>query len=172
MNSKNKRFRRISTIKVESPKNAIPKRNSFFAFGFFLFIFFVLYLSIKDFDMPKSSSIENINKVDAEPHIKQRLKIEDNNNNIDSYESIDGTYSYYDNSARLKITISGNFWSGITMMVTGFGSDNDNQNAQYDNGIVKGNDLYESSGMVKVGHINGNSLNTSVGGQSVTLWKS
>ena len=57
------------------------------------------------------------------------------------------------------------------MMVTGFGSDYDNQNAQYDNGIVKGNDLYESSGMVKVGYVNGNSLTTSIGGQSVTLSK-
>lgn len=86
-------------------------------------------------------------------------------------ESIDGTYSYRDNSAELVIRISGNSWSGKTMMVTGFGSDYDNQNAQYDNGIVKGNDLYESSGMVKVGYVNGNSLTTSVGGQSVTLRK-
>lgn len=86
-------------------------------------------------------------------------------------ETTDGTYSYNDNSAELVITISGNSWSGKTMMVSGFGSDYDNQNAQYDNGIVKGNDLYESSGMVKVGYINGNSLTTSVGGQSVTLRK-
>ena len=86
-------------------------------------------------------------------------------------ETTDGTYSYNDNSAELVITISGNSWSGKTMMVTGFGSDYDNQNAQYDNGIVKGNDLYESSGMVKVGYVNGNSLTTSIGGQSVTLSK-
>jgi hypothetical protein len=86
-------------------------------------------------------------------------------------QTVDGTYSYKDNSAELVITISGNSWSGKTMMVTGFGSDYDNQNAQYDNGIVKGNDLYESSGMVKVGYVNGNSLTTSIGGQSVTLSK-
>jgi hypothetical protein len=92
---------------------------------------------------------------------------------IKSYEqeTIDGTYSFKDNSAELKITISGSSWSGKTMMITGFGSDYDNQNAQYDNGVIKGNDLYESSGMVKVGYINGNSLTTSVGGQSVTLRK-
>lgn len=86
-------------------------------------------------------------------------------------ETIDGVYSYKDNSAELVITINGSSWSGKTMMITGFGSDYDNQNAQYDNGIVKGNDLYESSGMVKVGYVNGNSLTTSVGGQSVTLQK-
>jgi hypothetical protein len=56
-------------------------------------------------------------------------------------------------------------------MLTGFGSDYDNQNVQYDNGIVKGNDLYESSEMVKFGYVNCNSLTTSVGGQSVTLRK-
>ncbi len=88
-----------------------------------------------------------------------------------SSNRIAGTHSYKDNSAELVITISGNSWSGKTMMVTGFGSDYDNQNAQYDNGIVKGNDLYESSGMVKVGYVNGNSLTTSIGGQSVTLSK-
>jgi len=89
----------------------------------------------------------------------------------DEQETIDGTYSFKDNSAELKITISGSSWSSKTMMITGFGSDYDNQNAQYDNGVIKGNDLYESSGMVKVGYVNGNSLTTSVGGQSVTLRK-
>lgn len=86
-------------------------------------------------------------------------------------ESIDGLYSYEDNSAKLTIRISGNSWSGKTIIITGFGSDYDNQNAQYDNGIVKGNDLYESSGMVKVGYVSGHSLTTSIGGQSVTLRK-
>jgi hypothetical protein len=86
-------------------------------------------------------------------------------------ESINGLYSYEDNSAKLTIRISGNSWSGKTIIITGFGSDYDNQNAQYDNGIVNDNDLYESSGMVKVGYVNGNSLTTSVGGQSVTLRK-
>lgn len=86
-------------------------------------------------------------------------------------EGIDGLYSYEDNSAKLTIRISGNSWSGKTIIITGFGSDYDNQNAQYDNGIVKGNDLYESSGMVKVGYVSGHSLTTSIGGQSVTLRK-
>jgi hypothetical protein len=86
-------------------------------------------------------------------------------------ESINGLYSYEDNSAKLTIRISGNSWSGKTIIITGFGSDYDNENAQYDNGIVNDNDLYESSGIVKVGYVNGNSLTTSIGGQSVTLRK-
>jgi hypothetical protein len=102
-----------------------------------------------------------VNRPDVESQTKQK----------EEAQTVDGTYSYKDNSAELVITIGGNSWSGKTMMVTGFGSDYDNRKAQYDNGIVKGNDLYESSGMVKVGYVNGNSLTTSVGGQSVTLRK-
>lgn len=86
-------------------------------------------------------------------------------------ESVNGLYVYEDNSAKLTIRISGSSWSGKTIIVTGFGSDYDNQNAQYDNGIVKGDDLFESSGMVKVGYIRGNALTTSIGGKSVILRK-
>jgi hypothetical protein len=86
-------------------------------------------------------------------------------------ETIDGTYTYSDNSVELEITISGDSWYGKTMIVTGFGSDYDSQNAQYDNGTVNGNDLYESSGMVEIGYISGKSLTTSIGGQRVTLRK-
>jgi hypothetical protein len=35
-------------------------------------------------------------------------------------ESIDGTYSFKDNSAELTITINGNNWYGKTIMVSGF----------------------------------------------------
>jgi hypothetical protein len=86
-------------------------------------------------------------------------------------ETVEGTYSYKDNSVEILITISGSFWRGKTIMITGFGSDYDDQNAQYDNGIVKGKDLYESSGMVKIGYVDGNSLTTAVGDQRVTLSK-
>lgn len=57
------------------------------------------------------------------------------------------------------------------MIVTGFGADYDRQNAQRDNGIVNGNDLYESSGIVKIGYVSGKSLTTSIGGQRVNLRK-
>jgi len=86
-------------------------------------------------------------------------------------ESVDGLYTYEDNSANLSIRVSGISWSGKTLIVSGFGEEYDNQNAQYDNGIIKGKELFENSGMVKVGYISGNSLTTSIGGQSVTLRK-
>jgi hypothetical protein len=86
-------------------------------------------------------------------------------------ESVDGLYTYEDNSAKLSIRVSGSSWSGKTLIVSGFGEEYDNQNAQYDNGIIKGKELFENSGMVKVGYISGNSLTTSIGGQSVTLRK-
>lgn len=86
-------------------------------------------------------------------------------------ETINGTYTYSDNSVELEITVSGDRWYGKTMIVTGFGSDYDSQNTVRDNGIVNGNDLYESSGMVKIGYISGKSLTTSIGGNYVTLRK-
>jgi hypothetical protein len=86
-------------------------------------------------------------------------------------ESVDGLYTYEDNSAKLSIRVSGSSWFGKTLIVSGFGEEYDNQNAQYDNGIIKGKELFENSGMVKVGYISGNSLTTSIGGQSVTLRK-
>jgi hypothetical protein len=94
---------------------------------------------------------------------------ESTNNQVE--ETINGTYTYSDNSVELEITVSGDRWYGKTMIVTGFGSDYDSQNAQRDNGIVNGNDLYESSGMVKIGYVSGKSLTTSIGGQRVTLRK-
>ena len=86
-------------------------------------------------------------------------------------ETINGTYTYSDNSVEFEITISGDSWYGKTMIVTGLGSDYDSQNAQRDNGIVNGNDLYESSGMVKIGYVSAKSLTTSIGGQRVNLRK-
>jgi hypothetical protein len=86
-------------------------------------------------------------------------------------EGIDGTYTFSDNSAKLEILIMGDAWSGKTIMISGFGADYDNKQAQYENGVVKGNDLYDSSGLIKIGSVNGKSLSTSVAGQSVTLRK-
>ena len=86
-------------------------------------------------------------------------------------EGIDGTYRFRDNSAKLEILIIGDSWSGKTIMISGFGADYDNKQAQYENGVVKGNDLYDSSGLIKIGSVQGKSLTTSIAGQSVTLTK-
>ncbi len=86
-------------------------------------------------------------------------------------EIIDGVYTYEDNSASITININGNIWSGKTIMITGLGSEYDNQNAEFEAGIVKGNNLYDNSGMVQIGYVNGKYLTTSIGGQQVRLRK-
>ncbi|MEY3811233.1 MAG: hypothetical protein RIT11_276 [Pseudomonadota bacterium] len=92
-------------------------------------------------------------------------------NEINQETTTNGIYSYKDNSTELQITVSGNRWMGKTVIVSGFGSEYDNQNAQYDNGIVNGNDLYESSGNIKIGYIDGNSLVATVFDRQITLRK-
>lgn len=101
--------------------------------------------------------------ISSEKKVKSIQKIEE--------DRIDGTYTYHDNSAELEILIVGDSWSGKTIMISGFGSDYVNKQAQYENGIVKGNDLFDSSGLIKIGSVNGKSLSTSIVGQSVTLRK-
>jgi hypothetical protein len=86
--------------------------------------------------------------------------------------SNNGTYSYLDNSVELEITISGDYWSSKTKIITGAGSVYDNENTQYENGILKGDDIYEGHGIVEVGYVSGNNLTMYVGGHStVTLHK-
>jgi len=86
-------------------------------------------------------------------------------------QSPDGIYIYADNSVNIRIAINGNRWRGKTMIISGFGADNDNQNAQYDNGVVNGTTLFDESGYVEIGHVNGRSLTTTISNQSVTLRK-
>jgi hypothetical protein len=45
---------------------------------------------------------------------------------------------------------------GKTVIVSGFGAEYDNQNAQYDKGNMNSNDLYESSGNFKIRYMDGN----------------
>jgi hypothetical protein len=92
-------------------------------------------------------------------------------NELNQETTTNGIYSYKDNSTELQITVSGNRWMGKTVIVSGFGAEYDNQNAQYDNGIVNGNDLYESSGNIKIGYIDGNSLVATIFDRQVTLRK-
>lgn len=86
-------------------------------------------------------------------------------------ETINGTYTDKQYPVEFEISIRGDRWYGKTVIISGMGSDYDNQNAEYDNGIVSGNDLYDSSGMVKIGYVSGNRVITSYGGQRVTLRK-
>ena len=83
--------------------------------------------------------------------------------------SVNGTYT--NSSGESSIIVSEASWSGKIVIETGFGSAYDQQNAQYSNGIIKDDDLYDESGYMKIGYINNNSLTTTLGGQSITLYK-
>lgn len=86
-------------------------------------------------------------------------------------ETIDGNYSFEDNSILFEISINGDKWFGKTTIISGFGSDYDNQQATYENGTMSGNDLYESRGIVQVGYVDGDYIHTSVGNRRITLQK-
>lgn len=68
-------------------------------------------------------------------------------------ESIDGIYSGSRNISGLELvaelTISGNSWSASSQL----GYDR----PEYQNGVVKGKELYDASGMIKIGYVSGNS---------------
>ena len=68
-------------------------------------------------------------------------------------DNIDGVYSGTQNISGLelvaKLTISGNRWSASSQL--GYDS------PEYQNGVVKGKDLYDGSGMLKIGYVSGNS---------------
>lgn len=65
--------------------------------------------------------------------------------------SIDGVYSGSTSISGLELvaelTISGDRWSARSQL----GSDSQ----EYQNGIVNGNDLYDDSGMIKIGYVSG-----------------
>jgi hypothetical protein len=91
--------------------------------------------------------------------------------NPDELEKIDGIYTLKNDDLELEIRINKNYWSGKTMIITGAGDAYDKENIQYDNGIIKDNDLYEKAGFLKMGNVDGNNLTTSIGGQKVLLNK-
>ena len=84
---------------------------------------------------------------------------------------INGTYYVEDNSAIGSITVSGNNWSGSIKIISGLGDAYDNKNKIYDRGIVNGSDVFDKSGHVKIGYIQGKELTTSLGNSRVTLVK-
>lgn len=79
----------------------------------------------------------------------------DTNLNQTQVTNIDGDYSGSQNISGLnltaKLTISGTSWSASSQL----GYDN----PEYQNGVVKGSDLYDDSGMIKIGYVSGNSAN-------------
>ena len=84
----------------------------------------------------------------------------DNDNALN--DDISGTYVYSEDNFEARITISGSNWSGVTIL---YGE------SQYDNGVVIGNSIYDDSGLVEVGYVNGYGLVTTLGSTRVTLMK-
>jgi hypothetical protein len=96
-------------------------------------------------------------------------KIIKSNNEIikesrESFKGQWGVYTYSESSFTFKITVIGSRWSGVSKICQYC-------DTEYDSGIVKGTDVYDSSGYVKIGYISGNTLVTSAGGNRITLRK-
>jgi hypothetical protein len=85
--------------------------------------------------------------------------------------SINGTYKYSDSGGSSTVTVSGNTWSAKSVINSGFGSSYDNSQAQYSNGVVKNGKLYDSSGYVQVGSVDGSSLEIAIGSGMATHYK-
>ena len=68
-------------------------------------------------------------------------------------ESTDGVYTGSQNISGLelvaRLTVSGSRWSATSQL----GSDS----PEYQNGVVVGKDLFDDSGMIKIGYVSGNS---------------
>ena len=86
-------------------------------------------------------------------------------------KSMNGVYSYSDSSVESTITVSGNSWSGKLVIKSGFGSSYDNSNASYSSGIVRDGILYDDSGYIELGSVNGTSLSIPIGSSRVTHYK-
>jgi len=73
--------------------------------------------------------------------------------------SINGSYTYEDNDGKITVVITGNIWQAKMIRKSGFGASYDEQNADYANGVVKDNDLYDNSGYMKLGSVSLGNVN-------------
>ena len=71
------------------------------------------------------------------------------NNRKSSNNTIDGTYYWSDFQVSHTVVISGERWTGTTIM---YGD------RSYDFGSVKGNHLYDSSGYFEIARVSGNRI--------------
>ena len=86
-------------------------------------------------------------------------------------KSINGVYSYSDSSVESTITVSGNRWFGKLVIKSGLGASYDNSNASYSSGIVRDGILYDDSGYIELGSLNGTLLSMPIGSSRVTHYK-
>ena len=86
-------------------------------------------------------------------------------------KSLNGVYSYSDNSVKSIVTISENRWRAKLIIISGFGDSYDNSNASYSSGIMKDGVLYDDSGYIELGSADGNSLFIQISSSMVTHYK-
>lgn len=93
------------------------------------------------------TSCGNSNKHKMSENSSESIKTEQPNES----ENIDGVYIGSRSISGLelvaKLTVSGNSWSATSHL--GYDS------PEFQNGVVKGKDLYDESGMIKIGYVNG-----------------
>jgi hypothetical protein len=146
---------------IESTRTpqAGTKANVFFrntTYGFTTLIVFLFYFGDNTF----SNRLET----------KSSTTFSSNGNKSKSGGTINGTYYYNSSSLKCKISVYGGQWFSTTTIVSGFGDAYDESKAERHSGIIKGNDIYDESGYVKIGNIEGNSLSLS-GERYLTLKK-
>jgi hypothetical protein len=81
-------------------------------------------------------------------------------NSTSENKSIDGVYTgkRYVGGLDLvaKLTINGSRWSAVSQLGT--------DSPEYQNGVVKGNDLLDESGMIKIGYVSASGTYASING--------
>lgn len=109
------------------------------------------------------ASCGNVESSDTYVHDAHGAESENANSyNEEQDLSPNGTYVYSEDNFEARMTVSGNSWSGVTTI---YGD------VQYDNGVARGNSIYDESGMVEIGQISNSGLVTVIGSSRVTLRK-
>jgi hypothetical protein len=128
----------------------IKMKNKTIVFKSILLLTATLVISCGDIKKSNSTKQSNASENAAQAEdaaVNKTLKV-----------SIDGVYTGSQNISGLnleaKLTISGKSWSASSQL----GYDN----PEYQNGVVNGTDLYDDSGMIKIGYVSGN--NASIDG--------
>jgi len=84
-------------------------------------------------------------------------------------ETVHGTYIYDGSDVKCKISVFEDNWIGSFTIVSGFGDDYDASQAEFQSGVVRGKEIFDESGFVKIGTVDGKILTTTVGGRYISL---
>lgn len=111
-----------------SPKESGKKRA-----GLWFFSFLLVMTALSSFAIARCT----------DPNIQK--------SHVATTNGIDGTYSWraYDVPVSMSIVIKGNNWSGTSIMYN---------EVKHEFGIVRGNILYDSTGLIELGRVSGQNL--------------